>query len=173
MFICIGILYSCSNTIGLYSLIKSIQLHNPASKLLDPKEVKPEIMECVNLETKRSAKVAEQARTFCAALDYSHLGFVVNPKSDKPYMPMKENVIQMTLAKVKPRSAESVRDVIRAAKTVSDASTAQQLQLFLNIYEAQKYGSLDCSNQEFERILTLCNIFPLHIDRHGSVQKTK
>ena len=85
---------------------------------------------------------------------------------------MKENVIQTTLAKFKPRSEETVRDVIRAAKTMSDASTAQQLQLFLDIYEA-KYGPLDCSNQEYERILALCNIFPLRTDHYGSVQETK
>ena len=175
MFVCIGILYSCSNTVAIYSLIKSIQLHNPASKLLDPKEVKQGTVKCVNLETKRSAKVAEQAQTLCASLDYSHLGFFVNPNSDSPKfcVSMKENVIQTTLAKFKPRSEETVRDVIRAAKTVSDASTAQQLQLFLDIYEAQKYGPLDCSNQEYERILALCNIFPLRTDHYGSVQETK
>ena len=171
VFVCIGILYSCSNTIRAYSLRKSIQLHSPASKILDPTEISKSIVQGVNLETTRSAKITELAKTLCTTLKYSHLGFIVDHLSDHPYIPMKKNIIQNTYSKLSPRSTESVRDAIRAEKRVSDVATAQQLQLFLDIYESQKYGPSECSHQQHETFMALCSIFRLPNDQNIIVQK--
>lgn len=170
-FICVGIMYSCSNTIRAYSFRKSIQLHSPASKILDPTEIRKDILQCVNLETTRSAKITELAKTLCTTLKYSHLGFIVDHLSNHPCIPMKQNIIQNAYSNVSPRSTESLRDAIRAEKRVSDVATAQQLQLFLDIYESQKYGPSECSHQQHETFMALCSIFRLPNDQNIIVQK--